>query len=106
MPDSDSRKRLIRSLRSSVFLFLAITATLIYFFGFEWNGFEIKFLISIFTIMATAKAGFYFFRYLDARNISIFEYFDEILGVDRHKYIWYITGAIVLGLILSKVLIG
>lgn len=106
MDDQDSKKRFKRYLVNRAVIFLGIIAILMYVFGFSWNGFEIKLLVFVFGIMALVSGGFFFFRYLDARNMSVFEYLDETLGADRHRYIWYIAGAICSGLIVTKILIG
>lgn len=106
MGDQDSKKRFKRYIFNRAVIFLGIIAILMYVFGFSWNGFEIKLLVFVFGIMALVSGGFYFFRYLDTRNMSVFEYLDETLGADRHRYIWYIAGAVFAGLITTKVLIG
>ena len=106
MDDQASKKRFKRYLLNRVVIFLGIIAILMYVFGFSWNSFEIRLLVFVFCIMALIRGGFYFFRYLDARNMSVFEYLDETLGADRHRYIWYIAGAVFSGLIVTKILIG
>lgn len=106
MSDQDYKKRFKRNLWTRVIIFLGIISILMYVFGFQWNGFEIKLIVFVFSIMAFASAGLYFFRFLDAKNMSAFEYLDETLGADNHRYIWYVAAAIGIGLLTTKLLIS
>lgn len=106
MSDQDYKKRFKRDLWTRVTIFLGIIGILMYVFSFQWNGFEIKLIVFVFGIMAFASAGLYFFRFLDAKNMSVFEYLDETLGADNHRYIWYVAAAIGIGILTTKLLVN
>lgn len=101
--DKDVQKRLKRHLIQRGILFLVIIAVLCFVFDFKLTGWEIRTFLYFFGIMALATVGVWFFRYLDYKNLSIFEYLEQTFG-PRSIYIWYILGAVSVGVILTKLI--
>lgn len=106
MNELNSKKRYLIQLRSRAIIFLGVIVVLSFVFKFSWNSFEIKLLVFVFGIMAIANSLIYFFHHLKTKNMTLFEYLEDTLGAERYNYIWYIVGAVFVGLISTKLLIG
>lgn len=102
--DNEVKKRLKRNLLYKGIVFGVIIAVLWFVFGFSPIGWEIRAILYFFGVMALATVVIWFYRYLESQNMSIFEYLDLKLG-PRAVYIWYILGALLVGVIVSNLLI-
>lgn len=101
--DKELSKRLKRNLLHKGILFGVIIAVLCFVFGFSPTGWEIRSILYFFGLMALATLVVWFYRYLESKNMSIFEYLDLKLG-PRAAYIYYILGAVLVGVIISTLL--
>lgn len=94
-------KRIKRNLIRKIIIVVIIIFTFMYFFDLKITGWEIQTLLYVFLIMALFTALLWFFR---STNTPIFDYINHKFR-GRLIYLWYIVGALILGLVVSKLLV-
>lgn len=102
--DKELSKRFKRNLMHKGIIFIAVITVLCFVFGFSPTGWEVRILLYLFGLMALSTFIVWFYYHLESQNMSIFEYSNLKLG-PRAAYIWYVLGALLVGVIVVAILI-